>query len=631
MENFTDRHQAGKLLAKKLNRFKSEDPVILALPRGGVPLGYEVAQSLNAPLDVLLVKKIGAPSHSEFAVGAITEDEEPLLNRKVIDRFNFDLRQIHEITLRKIKELRAQGKKFRGSRKMIDVENRTVILVDDGIATGSTTKVCIDFLKKKKVKKIIVATPVAPAETIELLRGQVDEIICLMMPEDFFSVGQFYEKFGDVEDEEVIKLLSERPDMNDLERTTHSFRDIDKLIEVLADKKIVMLGEASHGTSEFYKMRALISKNLIENHGFNFVAVEGDWPDSQRLNAYIEGRSDQSVRQIMAGFHRWPTWMWANEETADFIEWLKKRKAGFYGLDVYSLFDSIDAINDFLKQYDPDMSKRVRARYACFEPFEGDEISYAKSLYVDPAGCEPHVMDNLREILEMHLKKGFEGEIFNLQQNARIIKNAERYYRSMIYAGDQSWNIRDEHMMETLSILLEKMGPDSKAIVWAHNTHIGDYRATDMAKAGYVNIGGLARQQYGDENVALVGFGTYEGTLIAGHAWGAPMEVMNLPQGLPGTWEDYCHQICKSRRWTQFFTLNDVHSANSVLAQKPIGHRAVGVVYEQGKETHGRNYVPSVIAKRYDAFVFIDKTTALHPIHAMKAYGEIPETWPLGQ
>jgi erythromycin esterase len=406
--------------------------------------------------------------------------------------------------------------------------------------------------------------------------------------------------------------------------------DLSPLVGLLKRKKVVMLGEATHGTSEFYSIRAEISKILIREHGFRFIAVEGDWPDLWRLDRYIRSGAGGSARAVLSDIHRWPRWMWANEEISYLAESLRSYPAGFYGLDVYSLFESIGEVVHFAKQHAPDLALKIEARYACFEPFQKDEIAYARSLYADPSGCRDQVVANLRDLLSMRLdpRSGFGGELFSAQQNALIVRNAEQYYRAMIQ-GDTSWNIRDHHMLDILERLLEREGNDGKAIVWAHNTHIGDYRATDMASEGYVNIGGLARDRWGHDDVALVGMSTHEGTVIAGSSWGAREEVMSLPPSKPESLERAFHDAClKSGRETLYMIFDD--SSKHGPLSKTVGHRAVGVVYDPLRESRG-NYVPSVPTDRYDAFLFFNRTIALHPIAGYGARGILPETWPSGQ
>jgi erythromycin esterase-like protein len=415
---------------------------------------------------------------------------------------------------------------------------------------------------------------------------------------------------------------------------------VDQLIDQIKDKKIVMLGESTHGTSEYYLLRSEISKRLLQDEGFDFIGIEGDWPSCEGVNRFIRKESEtRNPREVLkSNFQRWPTWMWANEEIVPLIEWLAQQagrgdqKKYFYGLDVYSLYESMTEVIRYVqKNVNPFLAKRIEQNYACFAPFLRDEIEYAKSLIHYPEGCEAQVSQSLKELLEVRLEENGRKKtaLFGAQQNARVVRNAESYYRAMIGGGAESWNLRDVHMLETLENLLQHYGEDSKAIVWAHNTHIGDHRATDMAAAGYVNIGGLARERFGAENVALVGFGSYEGSVRAAYAWGRNDERMSLPPAKNGSYEELFHKLCHMKREKSFYldlTLTPLQEA----LREVKGHRAVGVVYDPRHEKRG-NYVPTSLSARYDAFLFIDQTNALHPLPAHFEYGEIPDTWPVGQ
>jgi erythromycin esterase len=416
-------------------------------------------------------------------------------------------------------------------------------------------------------------------------------------------------------------------------------KDLAPVIEKLSSTRIVMLGESSHGTQEFYEWRRLISQELIEKHGFNFIAVEGDWPPCAELNRYIHSDAEaQSARDALRNFKRWPTWMWANTEVIKLADWLKahnekksnEKKAGFFGLDVYSLFESIDEVTKQLQKIDPVLAKRVQNYYDCFEPYQRDEKDYAKSLFAYPEGCEDQVLQALRDLLKKRLDGMAEEKalLFDVQQNARVVKNAEHYYHSMIFGDEDSWNVRDGHMMETLNLLLKKYGQESKAIVWAHNTHVGDYRATNMVDAGHINIGGLAREQWGEDRVSLLGFGTFEGQVIASRAWDGPIETMPVPPGRPQSYEAMFHDVAQNLAEDSFFLWLKEDLVKRKLSQT-LGHRAIGVVYNPAYERLG-NYVPTSLSNRYDGFIFIDRTKALSPLAQRFARDEFPETWPQG-
>jgi erythromycin esterase-like protein/predicted phosphoribosyltransferase len=633
---FQDRKHAGRRLAEALNHYKNEDAVIFALPRGGVPVAAEVSAALKLPLDILIVRKIGAAFQAELAAGAICEDEDPVWNQSVLSQIGLNTEDLAP-TLRAEKEkIKKQRQLFRNDEKVSNFHHKTVIVVDDGLATGFTMLAAIKYLKKKGAAKIVVAVPVAAEKSARQLKTKVDEVVILEKPADLWAVSQWYDDFSQVSDEDVIADLHRnnlsKTDMAfEISRSLYKFKkpgDLHALADAVKDKRVVMLGEATHGTNEFYQIRAELSKLLIENHGFSFIAVEGDWPDADRLHRYITKGEGTSARDVLKRNHRWPTWMWANEEVAKLAEWMKGKNAGFYGLDVYSLFQSMDEVVRYLKDKEPELAEEVKKRYACFDPFETDEISYARSLIKFPAGCKSEVLVNLQKILDLRVKKITDDDdrLFSAQQNARTAANAEAYYRAMIGPDDNSWNVRDTHMMDTLDRLLERHGEGAKAIVWAHNTHIGDYRATDMVDSGYVNLGGLARQSYGQENVALVGFGTYEGKVLASHSWGGVEEIMTVPPAAESSYEYQFHRAAVQSGCGQYFLIFNKEHPQFL---KRMGHRAIGVVYDPSREKRS-NYVPTELSKRYDAFVFVDLTHALHSLHVPYLQGDFPETWPTG-
>ncbi len=413
--------------------------------------------------------------------------------------------------------------------------------------------------------------------------------------------------------------------------------DLQPLFDRIGDARIVMLGEASHGTHEYYTWRTFITKYLVEEKGFNFIAVEGDWPDCYRLNRFVKNYITENISpfQVLHDFKRWPTWMWANWETAALAGWLQRhnkglatnRKVGFYGLDVYSLWESMECIMNYLKKTDPEALKVAEEAYRCFEPYRKDEgTSYAKASQFVPELCSFEVAKMLSEI--QHKMPAYNSDpenVFSTEQNAFIAVNAENYYRSMIEGGPHSWNIRDRHMAETLDRLLKFHGENSKVIVWEHNTHIGDARATDMVDEGMYNIGELARMIHHDKGVVLVGFGSFKGSVMAGKSWGANMQPMQLPEAKKGSWEYLLHQAGNGNK----LLLMDDLTGSDVLMENHLGHRAVGVVYNPAYEQYG-NYVPSILPLRYDAFIYLDETKALHPFHLKPDGHLVPETYPFG-
>jgi erythromycin esterase-like protein len=413
---------------------------------------------------------------------------------------------------------------------------------------------------------------------------------------------------------------------------------INSLLERIGDRRLVLLGEASHGTAEYYTWRAHISQRLIAEKGFSFIAVEGDWPDCYRLNRWIKGRPDSggNAREVLHAFARWPTWMWANEEVVSLAHWLRRhneglaegRRVGFYGLDVYSLWDSLYQVMAYLQRAAPEALPAARRAYQCFQPYGEDVQEYGRATAWVPAPCEDEAVALLQEVRRRRGGRRF-GDTedgFVAEQNALVVKNAEAYYRAMVRGGPESWNLRDRHMMLTLDRLLQHHGPAAKAIVWEHNTHVGDARFTDMADDGMVNIGQLARERWGEGDAFIAGFTSHRGRVIAAPAWDAPMERMRVPPARPGTWEDVLHRAADGGDRLLLF---DADSRTEEMLQVR-GQRAIGMVYHPEYE-HLGNYVPTVLPRRYDALLFLDRTEALHSLHMQaEVGGEVPETYPSG-
>jgi erythromycin esterase len=407
-------------------------------------------------------------------------------------------------------------------------------------------------------------------------------------------------------------------------------KDLDPLLERIGDARVVLLGEASHGTHEFYTWRSAISKRLVEEKGFNFIAVEGDWPDCYKINRFVKDAQNTAADPypVLSSFNRWPTWMWANWEVAALITWMKgyngkhqKQKAGFYGLDVYSLWESMETLVTYLKKTDPQAARIAEKALGCFAGYGKDERAYAVSSLSSP--CREEVVKLLKEVRMKAAIYNHDPEAqLNTTQNAYVAVEAEKYYRNMVSFNDQTWNIRDQHMMNTLTRLLEFHGPGSKAIVWEHNTHVGDARYTNMAASGMFNIGQLAREAYPGSETVIVGFGSYAGTVIAGSEWGAPMQEMEVPFARKGSLEEILHEISGANRYMIF----DRNKTTEDHFTKVVPHRAIGVVYDPLFEKH--NYVPTLASKRYDVFFHLDRTTALHPLLIGSDPHQVPVTFP---
>ena len=389
--------------------------------------------------------------------------------------------------------------------------------------------------------------------------------------------------------------------------------DLDSLMAEIGDARYVLLGEASHGTAEFYAWRAAITRRLIAEKGFSFVAVEGDWPDAYDVNQYVQGQGAPGrAPDVLRAFDRWPTWMWANTEIARLAEWMRTYndgqstgpKAGFYGLDVYSLWESLERLTQ-LETTDPQTAQLAREALSCFDGYRGDEQAYA-SATLRGTRCAD-VLNRLLTSVQTRYGSATDSASLNVVQNAITAVNAEQYYYQMVRDDAESWNVRDRHMAATLDRLTALHGPDAKAIIWAHNTHVGDARYTDMAPYGMVNLGQLVREAHENEGVYIVGFGTYEGTVIAADRWGDPHRTMNVPPSPTGSWDALLHRVTPDNK---LLFVNRLRG-DSTLSQAR-GQRAIGVVYNPAREQG--NYVPTRLAHRYDGLIFLNQTQALQPL-----------------
>src|SRR2546421_780828 len=396
--------------------------------------------------------------------------------------------------------------------------------------------------------------------------------------------------------------------------------DYDNLLELIGEARIVLLGEASHVTHEFYFERAQITKRLIAEKNFTALAIEADWPDAARVHRYVRGASDDnSANEALSGFRRFPTWMWRNSVVVEFVEWLRKfnedvdpkrAPAGFYGMDLYSLHGSIDAVLSYLDKVDPESAKRARLRYSCFDHFSREPQEYGYATTVGAAeSCENAVVEQLIEIQrkagEFLSRDGHIAaeELFFAEQNARLVKNAEQYYRSMFRGRASSWNLRDRHMVETIEALVAHLNGSRqpKAIVWAHNSHLGDARATEMSQRGELNVGQLIRDRFGKEAV-LIGFTTHHGSGTATSDWGAEAERKSVRPALPGSYEDLFHQTGLDRFWID---LRDVGEKVTSAVYGPRLERAIGVIYRPESERLS-HYFHARLPKQFDAIIHID-------------------------
>ncbi|MFL5289172.1 MAG: erythromycin esterase family protein [Rhodopila sp.] len=871
---FDDRTQAGRLLAERLHAMKLAKPVVFALPRGGVPVALEIAWTLNAPLDLLLVRKIGAPGQPELALGAVVEGEaaETVVNEDVRQMTGASDAYLERTRHKELAEIVRRRTLYLEGRARIDPAGCTAIVVDDGLATGATAKAGLTAIRRQGAARVVLAVPVAPQETLTEMQDYADEVVCLIAARQFGGVGAFYADFHQLTDSEAISLLRQapaaheadpppglsersvvippldlpgdlrvptsprgivlfahgsgsgrlsprnvavaqalnergfatllmdllmeaeahdrrnvfdirllaerlleaalwiegepdigalplglfgastgagaalmaaaelkervaavvsrggRPDlaadalprvtaptllivggedhhvtglnrkaleqlacdkrMNIVPYAGHLFEEpgtLDAVIELaakwfaahlqqatprvvagappaatrtvlreaaialleldnpgfaaafdrFAGARVVLLGEASHGTSEFYRARAAITKKLIRDHGFRIVAVEADWPDAAAVDRYVRHKPHRKTDT--PAFSRFPTWMWRNRDVHDFVNWLRnwnkgrpmEDRAGFYGLDLYNMNASMAAVLAYLDGIDPEAATAARARYACLTPFSHEPTAYGRAaLTKGYALCEQPVTQTLLDLLRNELRYAhYDGEQFlDAEENARLVADAERYYRVMYYGSAESWNLRDRHMFDTLSNVLAHRGDGAKAVVWAHNSHIGDARATDMGKErGELNIGQLCRERFGQDAV-LIGMGTDSGTVAAAPDWDAPMEVMQVRPSRPGSYESLCHAVGLEQFLLDFRAGR--HEAARALLSAPRLERYIGVIYRPETELWS-HYTHATLLEQYDAFVWFDHTTAVTPLPADGRDGD-DGTYPFG-
>ena len=735
---FQDRHHAGRALAARLAPQFAGQPnlLVLALPRGGVAIGAEVAGALDAPLDIFVVRKLGLPGHEEYAMGAIASGGVRVMSP--LPGLGITPEQVAEVIAREEAELVRREQHYRGPRPALGIDGRTVIVVDDGLATGATMRAAVQAIAQQRPARLVVAAPVASQEACQALREVADEVVCVATPTPFHAVGLWYRHFPQASDEEVVALLdaarhareqalllnavrkatdagkgtdtnpetetetetdtdtagaqtmatprqqaqagptrpappsdpSDAPDARaagrrpgaprplaasplldglrqHLQPLSGSARDYDSLLALIGPARFALLGEASHGTQEFYRERAAITQRLILEKGFTAIAVEADWPDALRVNRYVRGLGDDAdAAGALAGFKRFPGWMWRNTEVRDFLEWLRAHNAarppeaqvGFYGIDLYSLFTSIAQVLAYLDRVDPEAAERARYRYSCFDHAAEDSQAYGYAAHFGMApSCEDAVVQQLREMTQRagqatHTPGLERDEAFYAQQNARLVRNAEEYYRTMFRARVSSWNLRDSHMVETLQALDSHLagqaggGGRPRIAVWAHNSHLGDAGATEMGERGEWNVGQLMRDRY-DGDAVLVGFSTHHGSVTAAHDWDTPARRKQVRPGLHGSWEEAFHQTGEKR----FLLALRGNEALRQLADPLRLQRAIGVIYRPETERQS-HYFHTHLARQFDAMIHIDETSALEPLEKTDVWtsGEVPETYPSG-
>ena len=406
------------------------------------------------------------------------------------------------------------------------------------------------------------------------------------------------------------------------------------MLQRIDDARIVLIGEATHGTSEFYTLRADITRELIETKGFNFVAIESDWPDAARIDHYV--RHFEYKPSEWTAFARFPTWMWRNREVRAFVDLLREhnkhvpaaRRVAFHGLDLYSLYDSIRSVLKYLDEVDPRTATIARERYGCLTPWQADPAAYGHAAISGVyQTCESPVAAMLEELQSKRQAYAeHDGERFlDMTQNAQLVANAEKYYRTMYYGSRSSWNLRDRHMFSTLKTLLEHHGPNSKAVVWAHNSHLGNAEATEMFARGEINLGHLCRNEFSDA-VYAIGFGTNSGTVAAASEWGGPLEIKEVRPAIAKSYERLCHETDKENFLLPLRNFPRPSEGDSLWS--PRLQRAIGVIYRPETEIASHCF-QAVLPRQFDEYIWLDRTTAVTPFDTDEMAG-MPDTYPFG-
>lgn len=665
LTTFEDRREAGRQLGHRLKRHIRDHTVVLGLPRGGVPVAAEVAGILGTSFDVLIVRKLGVPRHEEVAMGAIATGGAMIFRDDIIHHLGLKRQDVDAVVARERVELKRREQLYHPNKQPLHVQGLSVIVVDDGMATGSTMLAAVQSLRSRHAGRIIVAVPVAAADAIERLKEEADEVVVLLEPDPFVAVGLYYKDFAQTSDAEVIRLLAAQdnlgdhldeaarasPSRNDLIASireqarplTGGDNDYDEFMDLIGSVPIVLLGE---GTHEFYQQRVQITKRLILEKGFNAVAVEADWPDAYRVNRFVRGEGHDAIAaESLGGFQRFPAWMWRNADILDFVGWLKEHndrlnlpteKVGFYGLDLYSLHKSMDEVIRYLERVDPAEAHRARIRYACMDRYGPDPQNYGLLVSSGVSeGCRREIAKQLQSLHEKEVEylaqdgAAAADELFFAQQNARLVKNAELYYRKMFRPDVSAWNLRDEHMMEMLVEIVAHCNTNhglAKVVVWAHNSHLGDARATDRSRCGELNLGQLVREAF-PRRSRSVGFTTYGGTVTAATGWHLPAENQQVRPALAGSCEELFHRTGLPAFWLD---MTQGSPAVRALKQSRL-ERAIGVIYAPHTERQS-HYFMARIAYQFDAVIHFDQTHAVVPLEQGAEWSreEAPETFPAG-
>lgn len=651
---FRDRVDAGAHVAAALSLYgRRSDVVVAALHPSALPIAVEVARRLDVPLVVLPAVPFDVPDYPGLVLGALAPGGIEVVDRRLISALDIPDAAVRQAAARAHMGLDRGALSFAPAD--IPARAHTVVIVEDGLIVSTVVEAAALAFRQKGAARVIVAAPVGRKDVCARAAIVADEVVCLVTPDPFGSIRDAFEVFPDVSPDDVRRLAAggraagPADPANVVRRRALSLAgersDYDALLDGIGDARIVLLGEATHGTHEFYRERAIITRRLIDEKHFAAVAVEADWPDAYRVNRYVRGAGpDEEAADALGGFRRFPQWMWRNADVLDFVGWLRahndslpgERRTGFYGLDLYSLRESIEAVLGYLQKVDPEAAERARRRYGCFDRFDGEmqEYTYAMCLGLTPS-CE---RDVIAQLVDLHRRRAEyasrDGRIapddyFFAEQNARLIRNAEEYYRGMLGGRAESWNLRDRHMAGTLRDLvgfLEHGRADTRVVVWAHNSHIGDARATEMGEQGELTLGQLARDAYGPAAV-LVGFTTSTGTVTAASDWDGPAHRKEVRPPLPGSYE----QLFQETGITRFLLPIRAEPELATVLSKPRLERAIGVLYLPRSE-RASHYFHADIASQFDYVLHFDRTRAVEPLERTAEWeaGELAETWPSG-
>jgi erythromycin esterase-like protein/predicted phosphoribosyltransferase len=613
------------------------------LARGGLPVAFEVAQALALPLDVVVVRKLGVPGQEELAMGAIASGGARVLNDELMSQWTIPDADVQRVEARERRELERRERLYRGDRLPIPVDGRTVLLIDDGLATGSTMRAAAMYARKSGAKRVIAAVPVAAPEVCARLAPEVDAAICLAEPNPFWAVGIWFDDFRPTTDEEVRVLLqtaSEGPHSNPgssymlsetlparlraiARRIDPHGRSLEQLAESLADAQIVMICGASQGTHEFHVMRAEITKRLVTNHGFRAVAVEADWPDVDRVDRYVHGRSnDHNADDALSSFGRFPRWTWRNTVVRDFVEWMRAfndylprstSAVGCYGLDLYSVQHAIETMIDYLARVDTDTAKRALRRFSSPEQFGAREAPLPDQGETREEDVVHHLIERWKQTAGkmQHRERKEDDDLFPPEHIAFLRENAADFYRAIFRSEPTVWSLRDRHMADTLDRLmshLEQGENRGRIIVWGHDSYVGGGTARVLSSRGAWGLGQEVRRRHGGD-VRLVGMTTYQGTVTAASGWDGPVERKPIDPGSPESYESLFHEVGEP---AFFLMLRQPHAAETELCI-PRPHRDIGAIYEPGFARMTEHHA-STLGDQFDVLIHLDETTALEPL-----------------